>query len=137
MLASQVLDSQDTPSGKYFRSTTPVVGPPYVPPTPKVPKTLLSPLPLPTPGKRRRTGTAASDSDHDPALTESEVSPTKVRVVESDEEEVVRESPRPSQNPYASVLPIPYRTGRDLGPGGPRRKLNFDSNDSELLNHDL
>jgi hypothetical protein len=142
MLASQVLDSQDSrhsqqyhhpPSSQFIPSTPSQALKPSQPS-----QSLLSPLPIPT--KRRRAGSRASDStiDHDPALTESEKSPTKVRIMndESDEEEEVKESPPASQ--YANAIPIPYRTTRnvrDLLPGGPRRKLNFDSNDSELLNH--
>jgi hypothetical protein len=148
MLASQVLDSQESrPSQQYFPSTQ-IPSTQYVPSTPLKPskssQTLLSPLPLPT--KRRRGNSRASDStvDHDPALTEPEISPTKMRVMnESDEEVEIKESP-PSSQPisYANALPIPYRTtimGGDLVPGGPRRKLNFDSNDSGLLgvNHGI
>jgi hypothetical protein len=139
MLASQVLDSQDSQHSQQYHH------PPsqFIPSTPSQAhkpsqsgQTLLSPLPIPT--KRRRAGSRASDStiDHDPALTESEKSPTKVRIMddESDEDEI-KESPPTSQ--YANAIPIPYRTsnGGDLLPGGPRRKLNFDSKDSELLNH--
>lgn len=141
MLASQVLDSQDSQHSQQYRH------PPssqFIPSTPSQARkptqssqSLLSPLPIPA--KRPRAESRASDStiDHDAGLTESENSPTKVRVMddESDEEEI-KESPPASQ--YANAIPIPYRatkTGRDLVPDGPRRKLNFDSNDSELLNH--
>jgi hypothetical protein len=137
ILATQVLDSQE-PSQKYFPPSTSMS---FTPTLSKPKQTLLSPLPLPTPSsKRQRAHSRASDStiDHDPALTESEQSPTKVRVTDvTDDEEVIRESPPPSQNPYASALPIPYRTAREVLSGGPRRKLNFDSKDSELLNHDM
>jgi len=169
MLASQVLDSQESqhPSSqpKYYPSTQVPSTPYNIPSSPLTartshpshqhPATLLSPLPIPT-SKRRRTTSRASDStiEPDPALTESEISPSKVRVLDDSDEdddeddERVRESPAPppaSQgNPYASSLPIPYRTTRSVarelvpgsGGGGPRRKLNFDSKDSELLNHD-
>lgn len=166
MLASQVLDSQESQhhsssQPKYFPSSTQITSTPYnIPSSPvgtrisqpsqQKQASLLSPLPIPT-SKRRRNGSRASDStiEPDPALTESEVSPTKIRVLgdsddddEEDDEQVVRESPPPASqpNPYASSLPIPYRTtrsvARELIPGGPRRKLNFDSKDSALLNHD-
>jgi len=167
MLASQVLDSQEsqhpsTQKQKYYPSSTQITSSPYNLPSsplttrtssshpPHPQPTLLSPLPIPT-SKRRRTTSRASDStiEPDPALTESEVSPTKIRVLDDtdeddEEEERVRESPVPASqgNPYASSLPIPYRTTRSIarelipGVGGPRRKLNFDSKDSELLNHD-
>ena len=167
MLASQVLDSQEsqhpsTQKQKYYPSSTQITSTPYnLPSSPLTTRTssshpphhqptLLSPLPIPT-SKRRRTTSRASDStiEPDPALTESEVSPTKIRVLDDtdeddEEEERVRESPVPASqgNPYASSLPIPYRTTRSVarelvpGVGGPRRKLNFDSKDSELLNHD-
>ena len=144
MLASQVLDSQESHTSQhYYPPSTQIPSTQYIPSTPLKPsqssQSLLSPLPIPT--KRSRGDSRASDStiDHDPALTESEKSPTKIRVVDdSDYDEDIKESPPASQPiSYASALPIPYRTsrnGRDLLPGGPRRKLNFDSNDSGL-NH--
>jgi hypothetical protein len=151
MLAAQVLDSQDSqPSQTYFPPSTPVSSRREIPSTPKVSippsssqpqPALLSPLPIPTPTKRRRTNSRASEStiSHD-AATESEKSPTKLRMMDSDDEEAIKESPPPpAHNVYASALPIPYRTvrnGRDFPLNVPRRKLNFDSNDSELLNHD-
>jgi len=149
MLASQVLDSQDSqPSQTYYPPSTPVSSRRDIPTTPKLafppssqPPALLSPLPLPSPTKRRRTNSRASEStiSHD-AATESEKSPTKLRMMDSDDEDAVKESPPPrGHNVYASALPIPYRTGRngrDFPLNVPRRKLNFDSNDSELLNHD-
>ena len=155
MLASQVLDSQESQESRqsYFPpSSTPPKRPlslssaisgnaPHLrPPSTSSPKkTLLSPLPLPTPSKRRRVGSHVSDStaDHDdPALTESEKSPTKYRITveETDEEdERIRESP-PAQ--YSNTIPIPYRSGLN-GREGPRRKLNFDSQESDILNHDV
>ena len=148
MLASQVLDSQDSqPSQTYYPQSSPVASrrdvhsiPPVTLPSSQQ-ATLLSPLPLPTPNKRRRTASHASEStiSHD-AATESETSPTKLRLVDSDDEQI-KESPpsTPSRNVYASALPIPYRTmrnGRDFSLNVPRRILNFDSNDSALLNHE-
>jgi hypothetical protein len=146
MLASQVLDSQESQFSQKYATQIPSSQ--YVPSTPLKPSqstpSLLSPLPIPT-TKRRRAGSRASDStiDHDPALTESEKSPTKIRVVDESDEEI-KESPPGSQiNPYATALPIPYRAtrnGNDTFPtssggdnGGPRRKLNFDLNDSDQL----
>lgn len=149
MLASQVLDSQDSqPSQTYYPQSSPVTSrreihsiPPVTIPPSSQQAALLSPLPLPTPNKRRRTASRASEStiSHD-AATESEKSPTKLRLVDSDDEEI-KESPppTPSRNVYASALPIPYRTmrnGRDFSLNVPRRILNFDSNDSALLNHE-
>jgi hypothetical protein len=143
ILASQVLDSQDSqPSQTYYPPKKAFPSTPVRPP-PSQTKGLLSPLPIPTP-KRRRNGSRASDStiDHDPGLTESEKSPTKLRILdESDEseEELIKESPPPPSQ-FTPYLPIPYRARvpGDLTPVvGPRRKLNFDSNDSELLNHDM
>jgi hypothetical protein len=153
MLASQVLDSQESrTSQQYYPPSSQIPAKQFVPstptsksriaPSPKANKSLLSPLPIPT--KRGRRGSHISDStiEHDPALTESEKSPTKMRILDESDDEQIKESPPSSQpNPYASALPIPYRatrsTGGDLTHGGPHRKLNFDSHDSELLNQDM
>jgi hypothetical protein len=118
--------------------------PPSPPPTHPP---FISPVPI---SKRRITSRASDYTiEPHPALTESEVSSTKIRVRdpsdEDDEDEGrVRESPAaPASlgNRYTSSLPIPYRTTRSVarelvpGCGGPRRKLNLDSKDSEVLNH--
>ena len=149
MLASQVLDSQGSQSSqKYYPPSTQSRPTPSYQvtstPSQRLPlqqSSLLSPLPLPNPTKRRRSSRASDSTvEPDPALTESEKSPTKVRMAEDCSEEEISESPPTSQPSYASAIPIPYRTAiaRDtVPPFGPRRKLNFDSNDSELLNHDV
>ena len=170
MLASQVLDSQESPQSQqqqqqqqqqqsYLPPSTPQNRPPSssslsvvaLTSTPsrqnlRVPsstqKTLLSPLPLPTPSTKRRRDSRASDStvDHDdPALTESEKSPTKYRVIDDTDDERIRESPPAQQIPYSNVnvVPIPYRTNLNGRDQGPRRKLNFDSQESDILNHDV
>ena len=118
MLASQVLDSQGSQSQSQQRYSAP-----------KQPA-LLSPLPLP---KRRRRGSESTDHD-DPGLTEEE---DRSPVLLKEEDEPVRESPPASQ--IREIIPIPYRAalmngGNGIGP--PRRVLNFDAKDSELLNHD-
>lgn len=152
MLASQVLDSQEPASSQKFyppstQSFIPSTPSQRLPPPSAQKATLLSPIPFPTPTKRRRAQSQASDcTDHDPGLTEEEKSPIKVRVMgdsDVDEEEVHGSLSGSQKIPYASNLPIPYRSnttirnnGPDLLPGGPRRKLNFDAKESELLNHD-
>jgi hypothetical protein len=83
------------------------------------PKTLLSPLSIPT--KRART--------HSPESMQH--SPVKVPVHSDDER--IRESP-PGQSLQQPSYPLPYRA--DIN-GGPRRKLNFDSHESDILNHDV
>lgn len=149
MLASQVLDSQESrTSQQYYPPSTRIPATQFMSSTPtsqsritssQTKKSLLSPIPIPA--KRNRRDSRASDStiEHDAALTESEKSPTKIRVIDKsdDGDEHIKESPPTSQqNPYASAVPIPYRTtrssGGDLVHGGPQRRLNFDTHDSEL-----
>jgi hypothetical protein len=149
MLASQVLDSQES-QPQYFPPSTPQKRPLSLSTamtgtssshirSKSTQKGLLSPLPLPTSSKRRRAGSHASDStiDHDdPALTESEKSPTKYKMTEDTDDERIRESPPAPEPTYSNVVPIPYRSGLN-GREGPRRKLNFDSQESDILNHDV
>ena len=148
MLASQYLDSQESTKSRREKHFPPPSSQPtssqFIPSTPyetsSQPKgPLLSPLPLPP--KRRRAGSHASNSstEHDPGITESEKSPTKVRVMgDSDDEEIVAIKESPPSSGYANAVPLPYRArvggartnGPDLITGGPRRRLDFEGGDS-------